>query len=430
MRIGPGFAQGRARDRRTPPTTGRAARRERASRARNRDAARSGAGHDARPAGRDGDAAGGARARRSNRRRRSPRFARATRVAWRRGSNACARAGDRGSMARAAAAARRRARRADAARAAGGDRLAASASTSPATSTPRAAWARRRAARFARSTRAGCPGRAQQRDRPAADGRHVVHARSSTDNPQPVQSDSPQRRQHGVVRGRARPRLLRGSLHDRLLVLGARGSSATTGCRPSSTSTKYGWPPSTAAAASAGTRPCPSSTCRWACPTRRPSDYGRAHFGLPDRPFIFLYTFDVSSQMERKNPMGAVRAFRQAGLAHDDAMLLLKFTNAHTNRDAVDRLVRATDGLNVHVIDGALDRDDVCGADARHRLLPLAAPRRGLRPDHRRTDGAGQAGHRDGVLRQPRLHDARRELPGAGPSACRSIATTVRTCAA
>src|SRR5258708_30648495 len=39
---------------------------------------------------------------------------------------------------------------------------------------------------------------------------------------------------------------------------------------------------------------------------------GRSHFGLPERSTIFLLTFDVSSQTERKNPLGAIRAFRRA----------------------------------------------------------------------------------------------------------------------
>lgn len=90
-----------------------------------------------------------------------------------------------------------------------------------------------------------------------------------------------------------------------------------------------------------------------------PGPFGRAHFGLPAGPFIFLYTFDVSSQMERKNPMGAIRAFRQAGFDHDEAVLLLKFTNGHTDRAAVRRLAEAASGLNVTLLDVGLSRPEV-----------------------------------------------------------------------
>ena len=65
------------------------------------------------------------------------------------------------------------------------------------------------------------------------------------------------------------------------------------------------------------------------------SAIGRAHFGIPENAFTFLYTFDVSSQMERKNPLGAVRAFKLAGIEYQRAILVLKFTNGHTNRAAV-----------------------------------------------------------------------------------------------
>jgi len=90
-----------------------------------------------------------------------------------------------------------------------------------------------------------------------------------------------------------------------------------------------------------------------------PGTFGRAHFGLPERPFIFLYTFDVSSQTERKNPMGAIRAFRMAGFDHGEAVLLLKFTNGHTDRAAIRRLAEAASGLHVIFLDGALSRPEV-----------------------------------------------------------------------
>ena len=87
---------------------------------------------------------------------------------------------------------------------------------------------------------------------------------------------------------------------------------------------------------------------------------GRAHFGLPARGAIFLYIFDVSSQSERKNPRGAIEAFRRAGLAHDDAVLVLKFTNAEYDRDAVRELHQQAEGLNVRFLDGYMDRPELC----------------------------------------------------------------------
>ena len=86
---------------------------------------------------------------------------------------------------------------------------------------------------------------------------------------------------------------------------------------------------------------------------------GRAHFGIPDGPAVFLYIFDVSSQVERKNPMAAIRAFRQAALPRESAVLVLKFTNAEYDRASVRRLHEAAAGLNVVMLDGYLDRADL-----------------------------------------------------------------------
>jgi glycosyltransferase involved in cell wall biosynthesis len=89
-------------------------------------------------------------------------------------------------------------------------------------------------------------------------------------------------------------------------------------------------------------------------------DLGRAHFGLPDRGAVFLYMFDVSSQSERKNPTGAIEAFRRARFAPGEAVLALKFTNAEYDREAVRRLHEQADGLDVRFLDGYMDRPEVC----------------------------------------------------------------------
>jgi glycosyltransferase involved in cell wall biosynthesis len=87
----------------------------------------------------------------------------------------------------------------------------------------------------------------------------------------------------------------------------------------------------------------------------------RAHFGLPDTGAVFLYAFDVSSQTERKFPLGAVRAFRRAALEREQAVLVLKFTNAEYDRAAVRRLHEEAAGLNVIMLDGYMDRAELTG---------------------------------------------------------------------
>jgi glycosyltransferase involved in cell wall biosynthesis len=87
---------------------------------------------------------------------------------------------------------------------------------------------------------------------------------------------------------------------------------------------------------------------------------GRTHFGLPDDATVFLYIFDVSSQMERKNPLGAIEAFRRASFERGGAVLALKFTNAEYDRTAVRRLHEHADGLDVRFLDGYMDRAELC----------------------------------------------------------------------
>ena len=80
-----------------------------------------------------------------------------------------------------------------------------------------------------------------------------------------------------------------------------------------------------------------SSGCRCRSCCRRSPARPRA-LRLPRHAAVFLYIFDVSSQTERKNPAGAIGAFRRAGFQRDEAVLVLKFTNAEYDRDAVRRL--------------------------------------------------------------------------------------------
>lgn len=86
----------------------------------------------------------------------------------------------------------------------------------------------------------------------------------------------------------------------------------------------------------------------------------RAHFGIPEGPRVFLYIFDVSSQTERKNPLAAIRAFRRAALPRDEAVLVLKFTNAEYDPAGVSRFHEEAAGSHVVMIGDYLDRADLC----------------------------------------------------------------------
>ncbi|MBQ8148550.1 MAG: glycosyltransferase [Lachnospiraceae bacterium] len=56
--------------------------------------------------------------------------------------------------------------------------------------------------------------------------------------------------------------------------------------------------------------------------------YSREYFGLPEDKFLFLAMYDTNSTMERKNPLGAIRAFQKAFSPSDESVgLVLKMNN-------------------------------------------------------------------------------------------------------
>jgi len=74
-----------------------------------------------------------------------------------------------------------------------------------------------------------------------------------------------------------------------------------------------------------------------------PAALDRAAFGLPEDAVVVLVSCNLASSFERKNPLGAIAAFRQAFGDRPDRVLLLKLGNPEhfpadfaTVRDAVD----------------------------------------------------------------------------------------------
>ena len=55
--------------------------------------------------------------------------------------------------------------------------------------------------------------------------------------------------------------------------------------------------------------------------------YDRKYFGLPEDKFLFLIMFDFNSTMVRKNPIGAIEAYKKAFSTDDDSVGLVIKTN-------------------------------------------------------------------------------------------------------
>jgi glycosyltransferase involved in cell wall biosynthesis len=84
--------------------------------------------------------------------------------------------------------------------------------------------------------------------------------------------------------------------------------------------------------------------------------------GVPRGRFTFLCMFDFGSVMHRKNPLGAVEAFRRAFPNESNAALLIKASHAASHRDEYAELEEQLRGMpNVYLTDRMLSRARVNG---------------------------------------------------------------------
>jgi glycosyltransferase involved in cell wall biosynthesis len=99
--------------------------------------------------------------------------------------------------------------------------------------------------------------------------------------------------------------------------------------------------------------------------------FDRAAFDLPEDAYIFLFTFDAGSVVERKNPLAAVQAFRRAFPARtDNAILVLKTKKANHPQTDQDRnhwrcvLKIADSDDRIRIIDRHVTWEELTGLQA------------------------------------------------------------------
>lgn len=92
----------------------------------------------------------------------------------------------------------------------------------------------------------------------------------------------------------------------------------------------------------------------------RPSALRRADFGLPEDAFVALSMLHFGSGFARKNPLAAVRAFRQAFGDRRDALLIVKVT-ADTPLPWAEQALReaVADAPNIRLMQSVLSRPDL-----------------------------------------------------------------------
>jgi glycosyltransferase involved in cell wall biosynthesis len=87
----------------------------------------------------------------------------------------------------------------------------------------------------------------------------------------------------------------------------------------------------------------------------------RGQLGLPEGRYLFLAMFDTNSVLQRKNPLGVLRAFK-AAFAGDDASvgLVMKFNNPDYREPLMQSVREEMGGReNVFVIDRIMNRAEV-----------------------------------------------------------------------
>ena len=95
-----------------------------------------------------------------------------------------------------------------------------------------------------------------------------------------------------------------------------------------------------------------------------PRRFDRTEFGLPAEPFIFLFSFDFFSYVDRKNPEGVVQAFQRAFPSRSDrsVSLVLKSIGAERAPERFAALHTAcANDPRIVLIDANLPRDAMWG---------------------------------------------------------------------
>lgn len=87
----------------------------------------------------------------------------------------------------------------------------------------------------------------------------------------------------------------------------------------------------------------------------------RASLNVPEDHFLFLFMFDLCSEVERKNPFGLIRAFRRAFAPEQKATLLIKTVRAALEPTAFAELEAAARGANIRVVNELADRGRTFG---------------------------------------------------------------------
>ncbi len=90
----------------------------------------------------------------------------------------------------------------------------------------------------------------------------------------------------------------------------------------------------------------------------------RAALSIPEDHFVFLFAFDLHSQLHRKNPLGLIRAFQAAFRADDAVTLVIKTSGGDIFAADLALLQKAARGENVVLLEEMMPRARAYGLTA------------------------------------------------------------------
>lgn len=86
----------------------------------------------------------------------------------------------------------------------------------------------------------------------------------------------------------------------------------------------------------------------------------RSDFGLPDKTFLFCYSFDFNSWLTRKNPYAAIQAFQCASFNTAEVGLVIKVSNAREGAKEWREFVSLVkDSAGIYVINEVYEKEKV-----------------------------------------------------------------------
>ncbi|MEY2564183.1 MAG: hypothetical protein QOH88_2376 [Verrucomicrobiota bacterium] len=87
----------------------------------------------------------------------------------------------------------------------------------------------------------------------------------------------------------------------------------------------------------------------------------KSALGISEDQFVFLFMFDMYSEIERKNPLAVIRAFRVAFAPDEKATLVIKVSRGHADPAGLQRLSAAAKEAGVVFIDEVVTREKAYG---------------------------------------------------------------------